>query len=160
MQNLEVRMKFLPRVKLEQMLTKFDFERMLCVWGEMLKNLKNCSPISGFQMFVKLSFRLFRQLEIRGEKKTVPNEITVLRAILSLLRNGFRAIKRIEEFDVEIELRDPLKYSGFMYYLYISAFLPLEFWCVFTAKTKAYLLEMLQEFLTNAHFAEAENQNF
>lgn len=62
LKNIEVRTKFLPRINLKQMLEKFDFERMFCIWGELLKNTKSCSPVSGFQMLVKLSFLLLRQL--------------------------------------------------------------------------------------------------
>lgn len=44
---------------------------------------------------------------------------------------------------MEIELKNPLKHSYFMYYLFSSAFLPLEFWDFFTPKTKASLLKLL-----------------
>lgn len=43
--NLELKVKFLPRIKLIPFLVKFDFERMFCIWGEMLKYFRQCNPI-------------------------------------------------------------------------------------------------------------------
>ncbi len=62
MKNMVVKVKCLPRIKLTRFLNKFDFERMFCIWGEIIKNIKSCNPIEWFKILLRLSFRLFKQL--------------------------------------------------------------------------------------------------
>ena len=47
MKSIEVCVKSLQKVKLVRLLDKFDFERMYCVWGEMLKYFKQYNPLDG-----------------------------------------------------------------------------------------------------------------
>lgn len=56
----------------------------------------------------------------------------MFRAILKYLQINVWSLKRFPEFDIEIELKNPIKHASSMYYLYISAFLPRDFWCLFT----------------------------
>jgi len=63
MKATQVRIKSLKRINLESFINKFDFERIFCIWGEMLKYFKYCIPTDGYRMFIRFSFRLFRYLE-------------------------------------------------------------------------------------------------
>jgi hypothetical protein len=122
--NMEVRVKGLPNTKLVQFLDKFDFERLYCIWGEMLKHYKNLNPVDGFNMFIRISFRLFKHLSSTGPHRKLPHQISVMRAVFSLLQKGFRSFRSLPDLNVAIELKDIKANAYYLYHLYVSAFLP------------------------------------
>lgn len=83
-----------------------------------------------------------------------------MRSIFSLVKSGFRNVKDSPDIEIVIELDPPHKYATLMYYLYVSAFLPIEFWPFFTRETQQRLIKALKEFMQFEDFRISENQNF
>lgn len=66
-----------------------------------------------------------------------------MRAVFSLLEKAFKHIKGQYDLSIQIELKTPIKYSYYLYYLYISAFLPKNFWSLLSSETQSELIKLL-----------------
>ena len=152
MKRIEIGVRSLQKVKLVRFLDKFDFERMYCVWGEMLKHFKQCNPLDGFQMFIELSFRLFKYLCPSKPHKKIPNEIVVMKAIFGTLQKAFQYIRIKAEVTLDVQSIESDRYAYYLYHLFVSAFLPKEFWYLFSAKTQSNLLKLLASLIKNHEF--------
>ena len=90
----------------------------------MLKYFKQFSPIDGFNLFLQLSFRLFKFLHPSKPHKKIPNEIVVMKAIFGALQKAFQYIRIKAEIDVEIKEKESVPYAYYFYHLFVSALLP------------------------------------
>ena len=113
----------------------------------MLKYFKNCNPIDGYQMFIRISFRLFNYLEPLQPHRKIPHELLVMRAVFSLLEKAFQQVKAKSDITILIELKKPIKYAYYLYYLYVSAFLPKNFWYLLSNQTQSDLIKLLGEIM-------------
>ena len=66
----------------------------------MLKHFKLCHPIEGYEMFVRLSFRLFKHLSLSKPHKKTPNEIIVMRGVFNLLQKAFHQLRTKAEIKI------------------------------------------------------------
>ena len=124
MKSLEVQVRSLQKKRLVSFLNKFDFERMYCVLGEMLKYFKQFNPIDGFDMFIQLSFRMFKYLLPSKPHRKLPNEIVVMRSIFGALQKGIQYIRIKSDIHIQIKFKDITPYAYYFYHLFVSAFLP------------------------------------
>ena len=124
MKGIELQVRSLQKVKLLRFLDKFDFERMYCVLGQLLKYFKQLSPIDVFNMFIQLSFRMFRYLLPSKPHKKMPNEIVVMKSIFGALQKGFQNVRIRAEINVEIQFTESTPYTYYFYHLFSSALLP------------------------------------
>ena len=90
----------------------------------MLKYFKQFSPIDGFNLFLQLSFRLFKFLHPSKPHKKIPNEIVVMKAIFGALQKAFQYIRIKVKIDVEIKEKESVPYAYYFYHLFVSALLP------------------------------------
>jgi len=66
-----------------------------------------------------------------------------MRAAFSLLEKAFHSLKARAELTIEIELKQPEKYAYYLYYLYVSAFLPKNYWYLISSQTQKDIIKLL-----------------
>ena len=73
-----------------------------------------------------------------------------MNTIYSLVQKGFTNIKHISDIEVSIDLENPNRYSYYLYYLFVFAFLPSDIWRLLSQQSKASLFKILEGCIKNA----------